>query len=1504
MDKKVHYKLHKVKKQWVTIAVASAALATVVGGASATTSTVSADEAGSNAVTQTSAEEDSSDLQESQSATETGTVEAVTSQAATVETSVAPETQVAANDEAIKTEVTESAPETTVASTDQSTLRSAQAVTPTVQAATSEVTEAAQSNQTTQAEPKASEVEAALSLDNIKEIDGKYYYVNDNGSHKENFAITVNGQLLYFGKDGALTSTSTYSFSQGTAKLVDGFTKNNRAYDSSQDSFELVDGYLTADSWYRPAAVYKDGDWTATTKDELRPVLMAWWPNVDTQVNYLNYMADYFNLDAKFTATQNPNLLNQAAKEIQIKIEQKIEADQSTSWLRDAMAAFVKTQSQWNKDTENYSKGGGEDHLQGGALLYVNDARTPWANSKYRILNRTPTFQKGSVDKTILDEQSDPNHMGGFDFLLANDVDTSNPIVQAEQLNQIHYLMNWGSIVMGDDDANFDGIRVDAVDNVNADLLQLYTNYFRAAYGVNKSEADALAHISVLEAWSLNDNHYNRKTDGAALAMENKQRLALLFSLAKPIKERTPAVSPLYNNTFNTNQTPEIVPEQNTKGEFVYDADGTQRMSTIGKSNSQYNDADANYVFIRAHDNNVQDIIATIIKKEINPKSDGFTISDDEMKRAFAIYNEDMKSPNKKYTLSNIPAAYAFMLQSMESVTRVYYGDLYTDDGHYMETKSPYYDVLTTLMQNRIKYVSGGQTTRSSWLPTDGSTDKETEALYRTNEVLTSVRYGKDIMTADQVNDSELSRHSGQVTIIANNPKLSLHESAKLNVNMGKEHANQEYRALIVGTADGIKSFNSDAEALAAGYRKTTDANGILTFGANDIKGYETFDMSGYVAVWVPVGAKDDQDIRVKPSTEATKEGEPTYKASEALDSQLIYEGFSNFQTIPDGTDPSQYTNRIIAENVDLFKSWGVTSFEMAPQFVSADDGTFLDSVIQNGYAFADRYDIAMSKNNKYGSKEDLRDALKALHAAGIQAIADWVPDQIYQLPGKEVVSVTRTDGAGRKLADAIMDHTLYVANSKSSGTDYQAQYGGEFLAELKEKYPELFTAKMISTGEPIDDSVKLKQWKAEYFNGTNVLERGAGYVLSDEATGKYFTVTKDGNFIPLQLTGNEKAITGFSNDGKGITYFGTSGTQAKSSFVTFNGNTYYFDAKGHMVMGGEYSPNGKDFYRFLPNGIMLNGFYEDQDGNTYLYGQTGKMYTDGYKQFNVKETDKDGNDITTVKFRHFTKEGIMAEGITTIDGNIQYFDENGYQAKDELVTYQGKTYYLEAHTGNAVTNTWRNLEGNWYYFGADGAALTGSQEINGQKLFFKADGSQVKGEVVENADGSFSKYDPFSGELVVNEFFTTGDNKWYYAGADGKTVTGSQEINGQKLYFNADGSQVKGGVVENADGTYSKYDSESGELITNEFFTTGDNNWYYIGADGKTVTGEIELDGLYYYFGPDGKQFKGKVVNWGDGSVSYYYGNSGKKAINRWVEFADGTWHYFDRNGLAYPSK
>ena len=339
MDKKVHYKLHKVKKQWVTIAVASAALASVVGGLSATTSSVSADETQDKTVSQPNSDT-TADLVESTETTSTVKEQAVAVQTNTKDADIltpAKETNTVdatttANTQAVADVATKTAdvavtalPNKEVVVTQNAPAKTTEKVAE--QSATVKVEVANTEVKAPEAALKDSEVEAALSLKNIKNIDGKYYYVNKDGSHKENFAITVNGQLLYFGKDGALTSSSTYSFTQGTTNIVDGFSKNNRAYDSSEASFELIDGYLTADSWYRPVSIIKDGvTWQASTKEDFRPLLMAWWPNVDTQVNYLNYMSKVFNLDAKYTSTDKQETLNVAAKDIQVKIEQKIQA--------------------------------------------------------------------------------------------------------------------------------------------------------------------------------------------------------------------------------------------------------------------------------------------------------------------------------------------------------------------------------------------------------------------------------------------------------------------------------------------------------------------------------------------------------------------------------------------------------------------------------------------------------------------------------------------------------------------------------------------------------------------------------------------------------------------------------------------------------------------------------------------------------------------------------------------------------------------------------------------------------------------------------------------------------------------------------------------------------------------------------------------------------------------------------------------------------------------------
>ena len=1489
MGKKVHYKLHKVKKQWVTIAVTSAALASIVGGATVANQKVSADET-TQPVASTTAESDvvvETHEVAAPAATATTDATAVTTDKAADTTTV--ETPAAATTAADTTTNTAAPATTDRAAVVNDATTEAPATTATATDTTLTVAEKPKSGITEKEET------AALSLDNIKQVDGKYYYVKEDGSYKTNFAVSVNGQLLYFGKDGALTSTSTHSFTPGTTNLVDGFSSHNRAYDSKKESFELVDGYLTPNSWYRPVTILENGEkWRVSTEKDFRPLLMAWWPDVDTQVAYLNTFSKHFNLNATYSTTQSQSELNAAAKTIQIKIEQEISAKKSTEWLRQAIESFVKEQDQWNTTTENYTLA---DHLQGGALLYVNNDKTPWANSDYRLLNRTPSNQDGSLNGT-------GRYLGGYEFLLANDVDNSNPVVQAEQLNQIHYLVNWGSIVMGDKDANFDGIRVDAVDNVDADLLQVYTNYFRAAFGVDKSEANALAHISILEAWDLNDNAYNQKHDGAALAMDNNLRYAIMGALYGSGSSLKDLITSSLTDRTN---------------------------------NSKYGDTQANYIFARAHDNLVQDIIRDIVQKEINPKSDGYTMTDAELKRAFEIYNEDMKKAEKRYTINNIPAAYALILQNMEQVTRVYYGDLYTDNGQYMATKSPYYDAITTLLKNRMKYVSGGQSMKVD--------------TFNGKEILSSVRYGKDIMTADQTTGvAETSKHSGMLTLIANNQDFSLGDGT-LKVNMGKLHANQAYRPLLLGTDKGIVTYENDAAA--AGKIKYTDAEGNLTFSGDEIKGYRTVDMRGYLGVWVPVGAPDNQDIRVKGSD---KKLDKTFSATEALDSQVIYEGFSNFQDFVE--KDSQYTNKLIAENAELFKSWGITSFEMAPQFVSADDRTFLDSVIQNGYAFTDRYDLAMSKNNKYGSKEDLRDALKALHKQGIQAIADWVPDQLYQLPGQEVVTATRANSYGTPKANAYINNTLYVANSKSSGKDFQAQYGGEFLDELQKKYPQLFEDVMISTGKKIDPSVKIKQWSAKYMNGTNILGRGSRYVLSNDATGRYYQVTDNGIFLPKPLT-DQGGKTGFYYDGKGMAYFDNSGFQAKNAFIKYAGNYYYFDKEGYMLTGRQ-DVDGKTYF-FLPNGIQLRDSIYQQDGKYYYFGSFGEQYKDGYFVFDVP---KEGTSETEAKFRYFSPTGEMAVGLTYAGGGLQYFDENGFQAKGtKYVTPDGKLYFFDKNSGNAYTNRWAEIDGIWYEFNDQGYAqakkgefyttdgstwfyrdaagknVTGALTLDGHEYYFRANGAQVKGEfVTENGkisyytvDNGYKVKDKFfevngkwyhadkdgnlatgrqtidhlnyyfnaDGSQVKSDFFTLdGGKTWYYAKDNGEIVTGAYSVGGKNYYFKEDGSQVKGDFVKNADGSLSYYDKDSGERLNNRFLTTGNNVWYYF-KDGKAVTGRQNIDGKEYYFDNLGRQVKGSPISTPKG-VEYYESVLGERVTNTWITFQDGKTVFFDENGYA----
>ncbi len=136
---------------------------------------------------------------------------------------------------------------------------------------------------------------------------------------------------------------------------------------------------------------------------------------------------------------------------------------------------------------------------------------------------------------------------------------------------------------------HFDGIRVDE-DNVDADLLQVYTNYFRAAFAWINLEANALAHISILEAWDLNDN-----------AFYNQNMM----------------VQPCYDNLSLCNYGCTLW--------IGFHKDLITSSLTDRTNNSKYGDTQANYIFLRVLMITCSRYHSYIVSKENNPQSDGYT---------------------------------------------------------------------------------------------------------------------------------------------------------------------------------------------------------------------------------------------------------------------------------------------------------------------------------------------------------------------------------------------------------------------------------------------------------------------------------------------------------------------------------------------------------------------------------------------------------------------------------------------------------------------------------------------------------------------------------------------------------------------------------------------------------------------------------------------------------------------------------------------------------------
>ncbi|WP_029231001.1 rhamnogalacturonan lyase family protein [Butyrivibrio sp. VCB2006] len=181
-----------------------------------------------------------------------------------------------------------------------------------------------------------------------------------------------------------------------------------------------------------------------------------------------------------------------------------------------------------------------------------------------------------------------------------------------------------------------------------------------------------------------------------------------------------------------------------------------------------------------------------------------------------------------------------------------------------------------------------------------------------------------------------------------------------------------------------------------------------------------------------------------------------------------------------------------------------------------------------------------------------------------------------------------------------------------------------------------------------------------------------------------------------------------------GTTYYVLEDSTKYTGMLTVDGYTYYFKSNGAMVKQ-DYVTTEDGKYYFDANGHMVTGFMTKW-GAVYYFDSEGKMVTDsiialedGYKYYvNAKGQLVKQNYVTIDgNTYYFDANGYMATGFVTKWGTTYYFDENGVQLFDTVVEVDGYKYYLNAK-GAVVKSNFVDFEDGRHYFDSEGHMVIG----------------------------------------------------------------------------------------------------------------------------------------------------------------------------------------------------
>lgn len=256
----------------------------------------------------------------------------------------------------------------------------------------------------------------------------------------------------------------------------------------------------------------------------------------------------------------------------------------------------------------------------------------------------------------------------------------------------------------------------------------------------------------------------------------------------------------------------------------------------------------------------------------------------------------------------------------------------------------------------------------------------------------------------------------------------------------------------------------------------------------------------------------------------------------------------------------------------------------------------------------------------------------------------------------------------------------------------------------------------------------------------------------------------------------------------------------------------------------------------------------------------------------------------------YFDNDGSMqTELVRCEDGNLRYFDpETGVMVTNQWYNdYEAVWYYFGAD-GTAVSN-WQLIGGDWYYFYPENHDMAyGRVQIDGKNYFLNTPGANADGRMQHSGwiyDSIYGKwlYATSSGELLTGWHNIGGT--WYYFNEYGVMLTGWINDSGTWYYANASGAMATGWL--NIGGAWFYLDG-SGAMVANGWRSLG-GSWYWFDDSGAMATGWRQVGGAWYYFSGSGAMAHDAWV--GD----YYLLSSGAMATNAWVGSyyvgEDGKW-------------